>query len=121
MGNCHLSKMLVAVSSILTFHEAFPYFAKEYGLTISDVIEREPGTGPSAKELADIIVKLKKSPVKVIFAEPQYSPKAAGMIAKEAGARVFSLDPLVTGKYAEDAYLMGMRDNLKMLKNALGE
>src|SRR5208283_414562 len=40
---------------IITFHEAFPYFAQEFGLKIAAVVEREPGSEPSAKELADTI------------------------------------------------------------------
>ena len=37
--------------NIVTFHEAFPYFAKEYGLNIVGVVQREAGSEPSAKEL----------------------------------------------------------------------
>ena len=36
--------------NIVTFHEAFPYFAKEYGLNIVSVVQREAGSEPSAKE-----------------------------------------------------------------------
>ena len=49
--------------SIITFHEAFPYFAKEFDLRISAVVEREPGSEPSAKELADTIELVKKSKI----------------------------------------------------------
>ncbi len=105
--------------SFVTFHEAFPYFAQEFNLKISAVIEREPGTEPNAKELASIINLLKQSAVKVIFAEPQYSAKAADTIAKESGAKVYKLDPVVTGDYTSDAYLQIMRSNLSTLKNAL--
>lgn len=105
--------------SFVTFHEAFPYFAQEFDLKISDVIEREPGTEPTSKELVEIVKKLKKSQSKVIFAEPQYSAKAAHTIAKESGANVYHLDPLVTGPMTKDAYLEGMRKNLQAIKDAL--
>ncbi len=105
--------------SFVTFHEAFPYFAQEFDLKISDVIEREPGTEPSSKELVQIVRKLKQSQSKVIFAEPQYSAKAAHTIAKESGAKVYHLDPLVTGPMTKDAYLEGMRKNLQVIKQAL--
>ena len=45
---------------IITFHEAFPYFAAEFHLNIAGVIEREPGSGPNAKELAETIEIIKK-------------------------------------------------------------
>ncbi|MGL4369732.1 MAG: metal ABC transporter substrate-binding protein, partial [Spirochaetota bacterium] len=57
---------------ILTFHEAFPYFAQEYGLEIAAVVQREPGSEPSAKELADPIDLVRRSGIKALFAEPQY-------------------------------------------------
>ena len=47
----HKSLDNVKNRDIVTFHEAFPYFAKEFNLNIVGVIEREPGSAPSAKEL----------------------------------------------------------------------
>jgi zinc transport system substrate-binding protein len=104
---------------IITFHEAFPYFAKEFNLNIVDVIEREPGSEPSAKELADTIQKVKSLNVKALFTEPQYPAKAAEQIAKESGAKVYTLDPAVTGPMDADAYINIMDSNLKILQEAL--
>lgn len=107
---------------IITFHEAFPYFAKEFGLNIAAVIEREPGTAPSPKELEDTVKIIKDSEIKALFAEPQYSTKAADTIASETGARVYSLDPAVTGDARPDGYdeyINVMEQNLKSLEEAL--
>ena len=107
---------------IVTFHEAFPYLAKEFRLNIVSVVEREPGTEPTPKELEELIAQVKALPVKVLFAEPQYSPVAAETIARETGAKLYQLDPVVTGEAkpeAKDAYLNTMRENMKVLKEAL--
>jgi zinc transport system substrate-binding protein len=104
---------------IVTFHEAFPYFAKEFNLNIVAVIEREPGSEPSAKELAETIDKVNSLKVKALFAEPQYSTRAAQTIAKETGAKVYTLDPGVTGPMEVDAYINMMDSNLKTLQEAL--
>ena len=107
---------------IVTFHEAFPYLAKEFKLKIVSVIQREPGTEPAPKELEELIEQVKGLPVKVLFAEPQYSPTAAETIARETGAKLYQLDPVVTGEAtpeAKDAYLNAMRENMKVLKEAL--
>lgn len=104
---------------IITFHEAFPYFAREFNLNIVTVIEREPGSEPSAAELAATIETIKKSKIKALFAEPQYPAKAAEAIARETGAKVFVLDPVVTGPMEPDAYLNIMESNLLVLKEAL--
>ena len=107
---------------IVTFHEAFPYFAEEFGLHILGVIEREPGVDPTPAELETTIEQVKALPVKVLFAEPQYSPAAAETIARETGAKLYSLDPVVTGEAtpdAKDAYLVAMKKNMETLKEAL--
>lgn len=107
---------------IITFHEAFPYFAKEFNLNIVAVIEREPGTEPSPAELEDTIKKIKGSSIKALFAEPQYPAKAAQTISQETGAKVYTLDPVVTGEAkpdAYDAYIHTMENNLKVLQDAL--
>ena len=112
----------VKTKDIITFHEAFPYFAKEFNLNIIDVIEREPGTEPSPKELEETIGKVKQLNVKALFAEPQYPAKAAEVIAKETGAKVFTLNPAVTGEAKSDAYddyIIIMKKNLDVLKEAL--
>lgn len=108
---------------IITFHEAFPYFAKEFNLTILAVIEREPDTSPTAKELEETIRIVKESKTNALFAEPQYSSKAAQMIADATGAKVFILDPVVTGESVPASinnYITTMEKNIETLKTALG-
>jgi zinc transport system substrate-binding protein len=107
---------------IITFHEAFPYFAQEFGFRIVAVIEREPGTSPSPKELESTIAIVAQSGVKALFVEPQYPAKAAEAIALETGARLYDLDPAVTGIASPegyDDYIWIMEQNLAVLEEAL--
>jgi zinc transport system substrate-binding protein len=104
---------------IITFHEAFPYFASEFDLKIAAVIEREPGSAPSAKELAATIDLINSSGIKVLFIEPQYPSAIAQTIARQTGAGIFVLDPAVTGPDSPDAYEVTMRKNLSVLVDAL--
>ena len=105
--------------NIVTFHEAFPYFAKEYGLNIVGVVQREPGSEPSAKELQETIDKIKTLDVKAICVEPQYSTKAAQTISKETNVGVYTLDPIVTQESENSSYIDIMNKNLQTLKEAL--
>ena len=102
--------------NIVTFHEAFPYFAKEYGLNIVGVVQREAGSEPSAKELQETIEKIKKLDVKAICVEPQYSTKAAETISKETNVKVYTLDPIVTEESKNSSYIDIMNKNLETLK-----
>ena len=107
---------------IITFHEAFPYFAEEFNLNIDGVIEVEPDSEPSAKEVENIISIINEKNIKALFTEPQYSSKIADTIAKETGASIYTLDPIVTGDANEDAYddyIVKMQENLNTLKEAL--
>lgn len=115
----HKSLDNVKNRDIVTFHEAFPYFAKEFNLNIVGVIEREPGSAPNAKDLQETVEQVKKLKVKALFAEPQYPVKAVETIGKETGSKVFNLNPIVTGPMDADAYINIMDSNLKILEEAL--
>lgn len=104
---------------IITFHEAFSYFADEFHLTVAGVIEREPGASPSASEMASLIQVIRTTGVKTLFVEPQYPAKIAATIARETGAKIFTLDPVVTGPDLPDAYISIMEKNLAELERAL--
>jgi zinc transport system substrate-binding protein len=107
---------------IITFHEAFPYFARELGLNVVAVIQREPGTAPSPQELAGTVKLIKSKKIRALFAEPQYPAKEAEAIARETGARVYILDPVSTGPMDDlDFYIKSMDADLITLKRALGE
>ena len=108
---------------IITFHEAFPYFANAYGLNVAAVINRDPDDALSPRQLAELCKTVKSLGAPPLFTEPQYEDMAAQTISRETGAPLFALDPIVTGPadapltYYEDA----MRTNLAVLMEALGE
>ena len=108
---------------IITFHEAFPYFAKAYGLHVAAVVNREPGEALSPAQLAELVKTVRDMNVPPLFTEPQYPDLAARTLAAETGAKVYTLDPLVTGPMDDSAltaYEDGMRGNLQVLQGALG-
>ena len=105
--------------SIVTFHEAFYYFAEEFDLNVMAVIEREPGTSPSARDIAEIIDIVKEKDVNAIFVEPEYLKTAANVIANETGVTVYELDPVTSGEFKKEAYIEIMNKNLEVLKEAL--
>lgn len=105
--------------NIVTFHEAFYYFANEFNLNVVAVIEREPGTSPSARDIAKIIDTVKEKDANAIFVEPEYLKTAANVISKETGINVYELDPVTSGMFKKDAYIEIMNKNLEVLKEAL--
>ena len=104
---------------IVTFHEAFAYFADAYDLSIAGTVEHEPGEQPGTREMADTCDLVTRLGLTALFVEPQYPQNAAETIARETGARVFTLDPAVTGDGAADSYEKIMRQNAQTLLEAL--
>ena len=107
---------------IITFHEAFPYFAQAYGLNVAAVVNREPGDALSPARLAELVQVVRDLGAPPLFVEPQYDDMAARTLSAETGAPVYQLDPVVTGPeedipltYYEDM----MRQNMAVLQEAL--
>lgn len=75
---------------IVSFHEAFPYFAQAYGLTIVGTIVDAPGQDPSAGEIAALVEAIRKSGAKAVFGEVQFSSELVETVADEAGVVVES-------------------------------
>jgi ABC-type Zn uptake system ZnuABC Zn-binding protein ZnuA len=105
--------------NIVTFHNVFDYLARDLGLTVVGEIETAPGQEPSAGEIRKLSRTIRERKVPAIFSEPQYSPKLAETLAREAGVPVRVLDPVATGSPALTAYEDAMRRNLSTLKEAL--
>jgi ABC-type Zn uptake system ZnuABC Zn-binding protein ZnuA len=72
------------------FHDAFPYYARAYGITIVGVAVEAPGQDPSASYTAQLISAIKDAHVKAIFSENQFPTKLVDQLAAETGARVVS-------------------------------
>ena len=73
---------------LVTFHDAFPYFAREYGITIVGVAVEAPGQDPSAAYTAQLIDAIRASGVKAIFSESQFPAKLVDQLAAETGTKV---------------------------------
>jgi ABC-type Zn uptake system ZnuABC Zn-binding protein ZnuA len=73
---------------MVIFHDALPYFARAYGLTIVGVAVKAPGQDPSAGDIAALIDAIKASGVKAIFSEDQFPTDLVDQLARETGAKV---------------------------------
>jgi ABC-type Zn uptake system ZnuABC Zn-binding protein ZnuA len=78
----------VANRKLVTFHDAFPYYAREYGITIVGVAVGSPGQDPSAGYTAQLITTIEAAGVKAIFSEAQFPAKLVDQLASEAGCKV---------------------------------
>lgn len=100
---------------LITFHDGFSYLAQAFDLTILEAIEEESGSEASAKELIHMIEEVKHHHLPAIFTEKSGSVSAAGIIARETGAKEYILDMAMAG----DSYFDAMYHNINTLKEAL--
>ena len=106
-------------TDFITFHDAFSYFAEEYGLTQHTIVaSTDPHGDVTPKTLEKIISTAKKLNIKVIFAEESTSTKTSQVIADEIGGKVLVLSPLEVVSDEED-YVSKMTQNLENLREAL--
>ena len=105
---------------IVSFHEAFPYFAQAYGLEVVGVVVESPGQDPSAGEIAALVEAIRESGARAVFSEAQFNPRLAETIASEAGIRVESgLHNDSLGEPPADSYLGMMEANAERIEAAL--
>ena len=105
-------------SDFIVFHNAFSYFADEYGLNQYTIIPTNNSHGEvTAKTLEKIILTAKKLNIKVIFSEEDISSKSSEIIANELGGNVLILSTLEIT--SDGTYISKMTENLENLKVAL--
>jgi zinc/manganese transport system substrate-binding protein len=110
--------------TLVTYHDAWPYFAKRYGLEVVRVLQPANFAEPSPREVARVVDHLRKARVPAIFSSEIFPSKVPEKIAKEAGVpRVEILHdeilPGVPGE-AQHSYQGMMRRNVTIIVAALG-
>ena len=108
-----------AGASIVTFHEAFPYFADAMGLNVLAAVTVEPDETPSPRLIARTVSLIREAGGCPLFSEPGVRLDALNAIAQETGSPVYELDPVTDGENDPDAYGTAMRKNLETLTAAL--
>jgi zinc/manganese transport system substrate-binding protein/manganese/iron transport system substrate-binding protein len=106
---------------LVTFHDAFPYFARHFGFEMVGVVLANVGQDPTAGDLARLVEKVKAAGVRAVFSEAQFSPKLSQTLADEAGVTrvVTTLYNDALGPAPADTYLGLMRWNVDQVVAAL--
>lgn len=112
-----------ARKEFMVSHSAFYYLAHRYGLEQVAISGVNPADEPSPAEMKKLVEHVKEHQLPYVLFETLVSPKVAEVIAKEAGVKTATLNPL-EGLTQEDVkagkdYLSIMRENLETLREAL--
>ena len=97
--------------SLIIFHNAFDYYDRRFGIRTVGVIELSPGQDPNPAYIAHLVDLARSNHVRAVFSEPEYSPKLADALAKDAGIHI------VTNLYDDSIGTQpGVRDYPSMLR-----
>jgi ABC-type Zn uptake system ZnuABC Zn-binding protein ZnuA len=104
----------------IAFHGAFGYLAQRYALNMAGVWQTTPGREPGPREVGDLLRMARRGTVKALLSEPQLSPRALEMIARDSRIPLVEVDPLETAaNFSTTHYIPVMRANLRALVRAL--
>ncbi|RTM05309.1 MAG: metal ABC transporter substrate-binding protein [Bradyrhizobiaceae bacterium] len=107
---------------VISTHDAFGYFAAEYGIQFVAPLGVSTETEPSARDIAVIIGQIKAQKIPAVFLENISDDRLIRRIAAETGAKVGGTlisDGLTGEKGPAPTYIDMVRHNIKALNSAL--
>jgi zinc transport system substrate-binding protein len=104
--------------NIISLHDAWYYFADEFGLTIVGTFEPSAGKEPTPQYLAHLEEEVEENNVTVLFMEPQLSTRSIQSFANDHSLSIAILDPL-GGADGRNSYINLMRYNVAQVVDAL--
>lgn len=99
---------------IATFHNAFAYLARDFGIQVVTTFEEYPGQSPTPAWLVDFQSKVRANHLTVIYAEPEFPRTTLEPVAADLGVTIGELDTLENNTRHTD-YLSALEDNLETL------
>lgn len=78
----------------MTFHDAFQYFERSFGLNNVAAIAISPERPPGARTIMELRYAIMDEGIACVFAEPQFEPRLARTLTEGTAARIGTLDPL---------------------------
>jgi ABC-type Zn uptake system ZnuABC Zn-binding protein ZnuA len=82
---------------LVSYPASYPYLFEEMGIVEVARGEETHGQEPSARRILTIADLMKKSGVKIIVSEKQFSSPLPSTLARETGGKIVYLSPLLLG------------------------
>ena len=109
---------------LVTYHDAYAYFAKHYGYTVIGALQPSSFDEPTPKEIADLIAQITSEGVKAVFGSEVFPSPVLEQIGAETGVRYVDVlrddDLLGAPGDPEHSWLGLMRFNFATMVEALG-
>ena len=116
--------VLAADRKLLTYHDAYAYFAVRFNFEVVGAIEPQSFEEPSPKDIANLIDQVKTQKVKAIFGSEVFPSPVLEQIGKETGVRYIDVlrDDDLLGKPGDKDHSWAglMKFNFITMVEALG-
>lgn len=83
---------------LITYHDAFVYFAEYFGFEICATIVESSSEVPKPSTIRDVVEKIARFKIGTVYKEPQQSEDIYRAIVEDTGVKVMTLDPLGDGE-----------------------
>jgi zinc transport system substrate-binding protein len=80
------------VRAFVVYHPAWSYFAQDFGL--EQIAVEKNGQEPNAGDLAELVKKVQALNLKLVIVHPEFSTRAAEILAGEIGGKTVVVSPL---------------------------
>jgi len=104
---------------VLLARPFFRYFLDRYGPRLVGIVELQPGTEPSPRQLTRLIDRAGTTGARALLTQASFSERAARAVAESADIPLLPLDPL-GGTEGRTTYADLLLDNAQRLREALG-
>lgn len=111
---------------LVTSHDAFNYFARDYGFKNEAPVGwstgSETGGGITPDRFKNVLESIKKQGIKAVFVENTVNPKLIRELARQAGVKIggkLYSDSMGPAGSAAETYIGMMRENVLTIANAL--
>jgi len=109
---------------LLTYHDSWAYWAREYGFTVIGAVQASDFSDPSPQEVARLIGQIRAEKVPAVFGSEVFPSPVLEQIARESGARFVDQlrddEPPGAPQSGEHTYVGMMKKDMQVLIGALG-
>jgi ABC-type Zn uptake system ZnuABC Zn-binding protein ZnuA len=109
---------------LLTYHDSWAYWAREYGFTVVGAVQASDFSDPSPQEVAHLIDQIRAEHVPAVFGSEVFPSPVLEQIARESGAAFVDElrddEPPGAQQAAEHTYYGMLRKDMQIMIAALG-
>jgi zinc transport system substrate-binding protein len=97
----------------VTYHDAFPYFSRRYGLQVIGVVEAAPDVPPSPRQLARLNALIRSEHVVAMFSDRAAPSRLASQICRDLQIKRLELSSLEFGPLELTTLEKGWKENAR--------